>query len=102
MVEISHVTNVFKNQPSGGNEVRVWDAATRKLLSKLSQHHKTVTCLSLASENRRLVSGSLDKHLKIYDIDTYSVVHSMDYLSPMLSVAVAVSIVKTCWVLDDE
>ena len=31
------------------------------------------------------------RHLKIYDIQDYSVVHSIDYPSPILSVAMSVS-----------
>lgn len=75
----------------GGCEVKVWDAIAGRLLSKISQHHKTVTCLALASDNKRLLSGSLDRHIKIYDVDTYSVVHTLDYPAPVLCMAVAVS-----------
>lgn len=74
---------------AGGNEVRVWDSIGGKLLSKLSQHHKTITCLSFASDKKRLLSGSLDRHIKIYDVSTYSVVHSLDFPAPVLCMAVA-------------
>ncbi|XP_047474375.1 U3 small nucleolar RNA-associated protein 15 homolog [Penaeus chinensis] len=74
---------------AGGSEVRVWDTISGRLLSKLSQHHKTVTCLSFASDNNRLMSGSLDCHIKIYDVNTYSVVHTLDFPAPILSMAVA-------------
>ncbi|KAG7166962.1 U3 small nucleolar RNA-associated protein 15-like, partial [Homarus americanus] len=57
---------------AGGCEINVWDAIAGRLLAKLSQHHKTVTCLSFATDKKRLMSGSLDRHVKIYDIDTYS------------------------------
>lgn len=76
---------------TGGSEVRVWDTISGRLLSKLAQHHKTVTCLSFASDNNRLMSGSLDCHIKIYDVNTYSVVHTLDFPAPILSMAVAVS-----------
>lgn len=74
---------------AGGCEVKVWDAIAGRLLSKVSQHHKTVTCLAFASDNKRLLSGSLDRHIKIYDVDTYSVVHTLDYPAPVLCMAVA-------------
>ncbi|KAG0721193.1 U3 small nucleolar RNA-associated protein 15 [Chionoecetes opilio] len=75
--------------PSGGCEVRVWDAIAGRLLSKLSQHHKTITCLALANDKKRLLSGSLDRHIKIYDVETYSVVHTISYPAPVLCMAVA-------------
>ncbi|XP_042856793.1 U3 small nucleolar RNA-associated protein 15 homolog [Penaeus japonicus] len=74
---------------AGGSEVKVWDAISGRLLSKLSQHHKTVTCLTFASDHKRLMSGSLDRHIKIYDVNTYSVVHTLDFPAPILSMAVA-------------
>jgi len=75
---------------AGGTEVRVWDAlAGGKLLARLCQHHKTVTCLCLASDSRRLLSGSLDRHVKVYDVSTYKPVHTIDYTSPVLSLAVS-------------
>lgn len=70
----------------------MWDAlAGGRLLAKISQHHKTVTCLKLASNGRRIVSGSLDRHVKIYDAGTYKVVHTLDYPNAILSVGVSVS-----------
>lgn len=71
--------------------MKIWDAIAGRLLSKVSQHHKTITCLALASDKKRLLSGSLDRHVKIYDVDTYSVVHTLDYPAPVLCMAVAVS-----------
>lgn len=50
----------------GATEIRVWDAvAGGKLLAKVSQHHKTISCMRLASNGRRLLSGGLDHHVKV-------------------------------------
>lgn len=77
---------------SGGTEIRVWDAlAGGRLLARVSQHHKTITSLCLASNNTRLLSGSLDRHVKIYDVSTYKVVHNLDYSNAILSLGVSVS-----------
>lgn len=78
---------------AGGTEMRVWDTTAGKLVAKVSQHHKTITCLGLASDGKRLLSGSLDQRVKVYDVNTYAVVHSLDYPAPVLCLAVAVSIV---------
>ena len=73
---------------AGGTDVKIWDAfAGGKLLGNFSSHHKTITCLTLASNNKRLMSGSLDRHVKIYDISTFKVVHTLDYPNAVLSLA---------------
>ncbi|GFT97068.1 u3 small nucleolar RNA-associated protein 15 homolog [Nephila pilipes] len=74
---------------AGGTSVKVWDPVAGKMLAHVIQHHKTVTSLCFASNGRRLMSASLDRHIKIYDVTSYEVVHSLNYPSPILSVAVA-------------
>ncbi|KAI8125202.1 hypothetical protein FF38_02294 [Lucilia cuprina] len=75
---------------AGGTEIRVWDAfAGCRLLTKLSQHHKTVTCLRLGSNGKRILSGGLDRHVKIYDVASYQTVHTLDFPNAVLSLGVA-------------
>ncbi|KRT83380.1 WD40 domain-containing protein, partial [Oryctes borbonicus] len=75
---------------AGGTAIKVWDAlAGGKLLGTISQHHKTVTCLCLGSNNTRLLSGSLDRHVKIYDVSTFKVVHTLDYPNAVLSLGLS-------------
>lgn len=75
---------------AGGSEIKIWDAiGGGKLIAKLSQHHKTVTCLSFASKHTRLLSGSLDRHIKVYDVNNYRVVHTLNFPSPILSVGIS-------------
>lgn len=77
---------------AGGSAVNVWDAFTGgKLLASISQHNKTVTCLRLASGGRRLMSGSLDRKVKIYDVSTYQAVHTLDFPNAVLSLGVSPS-----------
>lgn len=90
----SHVNDVLC-YPSGnvlasaaGSEVRIWDLTAGKLLSKLCRHHKDVTSLALATKSSRLVSGSLDRHLKVHDTNTYNLVHSVECAASVLSFAV--------------
>lgn len=74
----------------GGTEIKVWDIFNGgKLLANISQHHKTVTTLRLASNNSRLMSASLDRHVKIYDISNFNVVHNIDFPNAVLSLAVS-------------
>lgn len=75
---------------AGGTEIKVWDAfASGKLMAQISQHHKTVTCLRLASHGRRFMSAGLDRHVKVYDIITYQPVHSFDFPNSVLSLGIA-------------
>ncbi|XP_022707127.1 U3 small nucleolar RNA-associated protein 15 homolog [Varroa jacobsoni] len=74
---------------AGGNLIKVWDAASGRKLTQLCQHHKAITCLSVSSSGDKLLSGSLDRHVKIYDIQNYQIVHSVSYPSPILCMAMA-------------
>lgn len=75
---------------AGGTEIRVWDIFSKgKLLMRLSNHHKTITCLQNASNGKRFLSGSLDRHVKIYDISTYQVVHTLTFPNSVLSLGIA-------------
>ncbi|KAF7265764.1 hypothetical protein GWI33_020844 [Rhynchophorus ferrugineus] len=75
---------------AGGTEIKIWDVlAGGKLRGSLAQHHKTVTCLRLASNGKRLLSGSLDRHVKIYDISSFKVVHTLDFSNAIVSLGVS-------------
>ncbi|XP_036383295.1 U3 small nucleolar RNA-associated protein 15 homolog [Megalops cyprinoides] len=75
---------------AGGRYVKVWDLLKGgQALVSLKNHHKTVTSLCLSSSGQRLLSGSLDRHVKVYNTTTYKVVHNFDYAASILSVALA-------------
>lgn len=75
---------------AGGTQIRVWDLISGcRTLTTISQHHKTITCLQLASDGRRLLSGGLDRHVKIYDVSTYKTVHTLTYPNAVVSLGVA-------------
>ncbi|XP_044131986.1 U3 small nucleolar RNA-associated protein 15 homolog [Bufo gargarizans] len=75
---------------AGGRYVKVWDLLKGgQLLVSLRNHHKTVTSLCLSSSGQRLLSGSLDRHVKVYSTMNYKVVHSFDYAASILSLALA-------------
>ncbi|XP_039614384.1 U3 small nucleolar RNA-associated protein 15 homolog [Polypterus senegalus] len=75
---------------AGGRYVKVWDLLKGgQQLVSLKNHHKTVTCLCLSSSGHRLLSGSLDRHIKVYSTTSYKVVHSFDYATSVLSLALA-------------
>ena len=99
----------------GGQDVCVWDALSGgKLLRKMRCHQKTVMCAHVAPDggpppveendvfesfqrgrsatdrvSPRLLTGSLDGHVKVHELDGFSVTHSAKYPGPVLSVALS-------------
>lgn len=75
---------------AGGTEIKFWDAiGGGRLLGKINQHTKTVTSLCVANKGRHLVTGSLDQHVKFFNIFNYQMVHNLNYTSPVMSVGVS-------------
>ncbi|DBA71319.1 hypothetical protein WJX79_008210 [Trebouxia sp. C0005] len=82
---------------AGGTSLCVWDMlASGRLLQCLSQHQKTVTCVALSplagpdsAAAPRMLSGSLDGHVKVYDLDTFKVTHASKYPGPVTSLGIS-------------
>ncbi|KAH9900068.1 WD40 repeat-like protein [Xylariomycetidae sp. FL2044] len=70
---------------SAENQISVLDLVAAKPQHVISNHQKTVTSLSLASNGRRLVSGGLDGHVKIFETTGWNVVAGIKYPSPILT-----------------
>lgn len=70
------------------NSVSVLDLVAARPLHMITNHQKTVTSLSLASGGRRLVTGGLEGHVKVFETTGWNVVNSTKYQSPVLSVSV--------------
>lgn len=75
---------------AGSNTLKVWDLlAGGKLVQTFSSHQKAVTCVCLDGTGTRLLSGSADCHVKVYDLATYKVVHGWKYDQTVMSLACA-------------
>ncbi|KAB5595328.1 U3 small nucleolar RNA-associated protein [Ceratobasidium theobromae] len=73
-----------------GNILRVWDlVAGGRCIRALSNHQKSITSMAFNGSSSRLLTGGLDQLVKVYDVATYQVVHTMRYPSPILSLAVS-------------
>jgi U3 small nucleolar RNA-associated protein 15 len=70
------------------NTISVLDIVAAKPMHLLRNHQKTVTALSLTSNSERLLSGSLDGHVKVFETTGWNVVAGMKYPSPILSLNV--------------
>jgi U3 small nucleolar RNA-associated protein 15 len=78
---------------SAGPILRVYDlVAGGRCTRALSNHQKTVTSLAFDSSASRLLTASLDQMVKVYDVSTYKVVHTMRYPAPVLCLAISVSV----------
>jgi len=74
---------------AGGTQVKIWDLFKGKLVQELDIHQKTVTSLALDHTQSKLFTASLDQHVKILSTNTYQMVYSMRYSSPILCVAMS-------------
>jgi hypothetical protein len=78
---------------ASGPILRAWDlVAGGRCVRAMSNHQKTVTTLAFDGRAGRLLTGGLDQMVKVYDVSTYKVVHTMKYPAPVLSLAISVSI----------
>jgi hypothetical protein len=59
-------------------------------ISVFLNYRKILPGLCFDGEHKRLLSGSLDHHVKVYDLQSYQVVHDFKYTAPVLSVAASV------------
>ena len=77
---------------ASGPILRIWDiVAGGRCTRAMSNHQKTVTSLAFNSDASRVLTGGLDQMVKVYDVSTYRVVHTMRYPAPILCLAISVS-----------
>ncbi|KAF8341536.1 WD40 repeat-like protein [Cantharellus anzutake] len=75
---------------ASGPIMRVWDLVSGgKCVKALSGHQKTITCLSFDGKANRVLTGGLDHLVKVYDVSSYKVVHTMRYSAPILCLAIS-------------
>lgn len=75
----------------------MWDVLSGgRELACLSNHQKTVTSVVVSpyagpasSAAPRLLTGSLDSHLKVYELETFKVTHIQKYPAPILSLGLS-------------
>jgi U3 small nucleolar RNA-associated protein 15 len=75
---------------AGGTSIKVWDLLSGgRAMHSVSNHQKTITSMCFDGSCSRLLTGSLDQHVKIYNVMDYKVVHSIKYPSPVMSVGIS-------------
>ncbi|KAI4145846.1 MAG: hypothetical protein LQ340_006145 [Diploschistes diacapsis] len=73
---------------AAGNRITVLDIVGGKPIHVIQNHQKTVTSLSLASHDSRVVSGALDGHVKVFETTGWNNVYGVKYPSPVLAVSI--------------
>jgi WD40 repeat protein len=63
-------TGVAGSAPGTGNEIMVWNAATRELVGELVGHTRPVRRLEFSPDSQRVASIGADKTIRIWDINT--------------------------------
>lgn len=75
---------------AGGPMIKVWDLLSGgRCMHVASNHQKTVTSMCFDESASRLVTGSLDHHVKIYNVQDYKVVYNIKYTAPVMSVGLS-------------
>ncbi|KAI0081767.1 WD40 repeat-like protein [Panus rudis PR-1116 ss-1] len=75
---------------SAGPILYSWDlVAGGRCTRAMSNHQKTITTMCFNSDAGRVLTGGLDQLVKVYDVSTYKVVHTMRYPAPILCLAVS-------------
>lgn len=81
----------------GGNVVKIWDiSAGGKLLQIIECHQKTISCMALSSDGRFLLTGSLDRQVKVINLSSYEIVGSFKFEAAVMSLSVNVYHVYLC------
>lgn len=74
----------------GGSEVKIWDLLSGgRLLHTFNNHQKNVTGLCFDGSGSKLLTCSLDSHVKVFNLQTLQLLHGMKYDSPLVSIAVS-------------
>lgn len=81
----------------GGYSIRIWDLlAGGKLVHEISNHQKTVTSVCVAAEagpasssSSRILTGSLDSHVRVFEVGTYTMTHMSKFPGAILSLGLS-------------
>ncbi|KAJ3217120.1 Transducin-like enhancer protein 4 [Dinochytrium kinnereticum] len=65
--------------------VKMWDINQKRLVRTLGHHASTVTCCTLTPDGHRLITGSLDKSVKVWDVLGGKEIAHLEYPTPIYS-----------------
>jgi WD40 repeat protein len=68
-------------------KVKLWDTSTWKDLTPLKDHINKINSVAFSPDGKMLASASYDYKVKLWDVGTGKVVHTMEHTAGVLSVA---------------
>mmetsp|Transcript_33868 Transcript_33868/g.39403 ORF Transcript_33868/g.39403 Transcript_33868/m.39403 type:complete len:502 (+) Transcript_33868:33-1538(+) len=69
----------------GGTLTKFWDIGSERNAFTLNNNLKTVTCVNVLMGGEKVITGSVDEHLKIYSVkDNYKVIHQIKCFESLL------------------
>lgn len=74
---------------AGGPSIKIWDMAAGKMVNEMANFQKTVTSLADAGDNRGILAGSLDGHVKVFDLVNWDVKFGWKFGGGVLSCGVS-------------
>jgi WD40 repeat protein len=66
----------------------VWDLNTGELVQTLEGHIRMVTSIAVTSDNSKIVSGSLDNTICLWDLNTGNLTERFTFYHPVASIAI--------------
>lgn len=78
----------------GGRFVKIWDLrfypsnpenSSASVVATLADHHKNVMCVRFNKDESRLLTGGVDRLIKVYPTDVYKCVHTINYPAPVMT-----------------
>ncbi|KAJ1976038.1 U3 small nucleolar RNA-associated protein [Dimargaris xerosporica] len=75
---------------AGGPHVKLYDGLTGgRTLCDISNFEKSATCLALDSSHTKLIAGSLDRQVKVFNLRDYKIAHVFNYPAPVLKLSLS-------------
>jgi U3 small nucleolar RNA-associated protein 15 len=74
---------------AGGNEIKMWDILSGRLMHTFCNHQKNVTNICIDGTNSRLLSCGLDGHVKVFNLESLQMSYGMKFDAPVLSMGIS-------------
>jgi len=93
-----HLAQSLKITPDGrfvivggsrNNEITIWDLRSNQLIKRMSGHEGWVKCLEVTKNGKYILSGSIDKSLKLWDISEGSLISHLQTKASTNSISIS-------------
>lgn len=74
---------------AGLSVIKMW-SKTGTLLNEITLHHKTISQIGMSKDGKYIFSSSLDRSLKILDVQNLKLLHQFRFPSPVLDFSLSV------------